>query len=188
MGAAACQSFSKDESKLDPTVAALIPKLVQSWGEGRFTSQGDMAKWIDGKFDNLEADLSGDMRGLKVEIQELLKNANKNMSQRMDQLVSECVENKITPVENQLTSMEMMLRRCRDDIFPSNALLHEFSDKTGPALKECTCTTNCSGRKPSCSAAGGGGPTLYRGRQVAMAGTAVITAVPTIGQPHCLEA
>jgi len=102
--------FANDESKLDPTVAALIPKLVQSWGEGRFTSQGDMAKWIDGKFDNLEADLSGDMRGLKVEIQELLKNANKNMSQRMDQLVSECVENKITPVENQLTSMEMMLR------------------------------------------------------------------------------
>ena len=100
----------KDGSRLDPAVAAVIPKVVQSWGEGRFSSQSDMAKWIEGKFDHLEADLSGDMRGLKVEIQELLKNANKNMSQRVDQLVAERVESKVTPVENKLTSMEMMLR------------------------------------------------------------------------------
>ncbi|CAE7766208.1 Gusb [Symbiodinium pilosum] len=102
--------LANDGSRLDPAVAEVIPKLVKSWGEGRFPSQGDMAKWIEGKFDHLEADLSGDMRGLKAEIQELLKNANKTMSQRMDQRVAECVENKVTPVENKLTSMEMMLR------------------------------------------------------------------------------
>ena len=126
-------------------MAEVIPKLVKSWGEGRFPSQGDMAKWIEGKFDHLEADLSGDMRGLKAEIQELLKNANKTMSQRMDQRVAECVENKVTPVENKLTSMEMMLRRTMKSSLHCADRYHTVPLVSQLSLHKGTCSR---GRRP----------------------------------------
>ncbi|CAJ1377679.1 unnamed protein product [Effrenium voratum] len=98
--------LANDGSRLPADVAQMVPQMVRSWGQGRFHSQSEMAKWFENQLGEVRGSLNSDLRSVKGDIHEMLRRASDDMSERIE----ECVISKTLPYENRLISAEMMLR------------------------------------------------------------------------------